>query len=134
MRARWAPGIAQVVAASGRRVSLHDPFPGAVERGLAAIEKSLGRLGADVEGTLARIEPADDLVAAELMIEAITEDAAAKEELFRRADGVLPGRGDPRLQHELDPDHVAGRGDDAAGPRDRHALLQPGAGAASSSR
>ena len=83
-------GIAQVVAASGRRVSLHDPFPGAVEKGLAAIEKSLGRLGADVEGTLARIEPVDGLVAAELMIEAITEDAAAKEELFRRADGVLP--------------------------------------------
>ena len=83
-------GIAQVVAASGRRVSLHDPFPGAVERGLAAIEKSLGRLGADVEGTLARIEPADGVVSSELMIEAITEDAAAKEELFRLADGVLP--------------------------------------------
>ena len=83
-------GIAQVVAASGRRVSLHDPFPGAVDKGLAAIRKSLGRLGADVEGTLARIEPADDLVPAELLIEAITEDAAAKEELFRRADGVLP--------------------------------------------
>ena len=29
-------GIAQVVAASGRRVSLHDSAPGAVERGLAA--------------------------------------------------------------------------------------------------
>ena len=28
-------GIAQVVAASGRQVLLHDPFPGAVERGLA---------------------------------------------------------------------------------------------------
>jgi 3-hydroxybutyryl-CoA dehydrogenase len=83
-------GIAQVVAASGRRVSLHDPFPGAVERGLAAIEKSLGKLGADVEGTLARIEPADGVVASELMIEAITEDAAAKEDLFRLADGVLP--------------------------------------------
>jgi 3-hydroxybutyryl-CoA dehydrogenase len=83
-------GIAQVVAASGRRVSLHDPYPGAVERGLAAIEQSLGRLGADVEGTLARIAPADDLTPAELMIEAITEDAGAKEELFRRADGVLP--------------------------------------------
>ena len=26
-------GIAQVVAASGRRVSLHDPYPGAVDRG-----------------------------------------------------------------------------------------------------
>ena len=37
-------GIAQVVAASGRRVSLHDSAPGAVERGLAAIEKSLTRL------------------------------------------------------------------------------------------
>ena len=83
-------GIAQVVAASGRRVSLHDPFPGAVDKGLAAIRKSLGRLGADVEGTLARIEPADDLVPAELLIEAITEDAAAKEGLFRRADAVLP--------------------------------------------
>jgi 3-hydroxybutyryl-CoA dehydrogenase len=83
-------GIAQVVAASGRRVSLHDPYPDAVERGLAAIEKSLARLGADVEATLARIEPADDLVPAELLIEAITEDAGAKEELFRRADTVLP--------------------------------------------
>jgi 3-hydroxybutyryl-CoA dehydrogenase len=83
-------GIAQVVAASGRRVSLHDPFPGAVEKGLGAMEKSLTRLGAEVQETLARIEPADDLVAADLMIEAITEDAAAKEELFRRADETLP--------------------------------------------
>ena len=83
-------GIAQVVAASGRRVSLHDPYPGAVEKGIAAMEKSLGKLGANVEETLARITPADDLVAADLMIEAITEDAAAKEELFRRADGILP--------------------------------------------
>ncbi len=83
-------GIAQVVAASGRRVSLHDPYPGAVERGLAAIGKSLGRLGADVEGTLARIEPADELVPADLLIEAITEDAGAKEDLFRRAGAALP--------------------------------------------
>jgi 3-hydroxybutyryl-CoA dehydrogenase len=83
-------GIAQVVAVSGRRVSLHDPFPGAVEKGLAAIQKSLGRLGGDVEGTVARIEPVADLVSAELMIEAITEDPSAKEELFRRADGLLP--------------------------------------------
>jgi len=87
-------GIAQVVAASGRRVSLHDPYPGAVERGLAAIEKSLKRLaekgGADPENTMDRIEPAPHLVAADLMIEAITEDAGAKEDVFRRADEVLP--------------------------------------------
>jgi 3-hydroxybutyryl-CoA dehydrogenase len=83
-------GIAQVVAASGRRVSLHDPYPGAVERGFGAMRKSLERLGADVEETLARIEPVDDVVEADLLIEAITEDAAAKEELFRRADETLP--------------------------------------------
>ncbi|HZQ80858.1 MAG TPA: 3-hydroxyacyl-CoA dehydrogenase NAD-binding domain-containing protein [Gaiellaceae bacterium] len=83
-------GIAQVVAASGRRVSLHDPYPGAVEKGLAAIEKSLTRLGADVAETTARITPVDQLVEAELMIEAITEEAGAKEELFRRAGEALP--------------------------------------------
>src|SRR4051794_34506199 len=83
-------GIAQVVAASGRRVSLHDPYPGAVEKGLAAIEKSLTRLQADVADVTGRIAPVDDLVAADLLIEAITEDAAAKEDLFRRADEALP--------------------------------------------
>jgi 3-hydroxybutyryl-CoA dehydrogenase len=84
-------GIAQVVAASGRRVSLHDPYPGAVEKGLAAIEKSLTRLKVeDVAAVTDRITPADDLVAADLMIEAITEDAAAKEDVFRRADEALP--------------------------------------------
>ena len=83
-------GIAQVVAASGRRVSLHDPYPGAVDRGLAGIRKSLERLGADVDGTLARVTPVDDLVPADLMIEAIVEDPVAKEELFRRADAALP--------------------------------------------
>jgi 3-hydroxybutyryl-CoA dehydrogenase len=87
-------GIAQVVAASGRRVSLHDPYPGATERGVATMRRSLERLaekgGADPADVLARVAPADDLVAADLMIEAITEDAAAKEEVFRRADLVLP--------------------------------------------
>jgi len=37
-------GIAQVVAASGRRVSLHDAAPGAVDRGLATMRKSLEKL------------------------------------------------------------------------------------------
>ena len=83
-------GIAQVVAASGRRVSLHDPYPGAVDRGLAAMRRSLERLDADVEGTLARIEPVDDLVAADLMVEAVVEDAAVKADIFGRADDALP--------------------------------------------
>jgi 3-hydroxybutyryl-CoA dehydrogenase len=87
-------GIAQVVAASGRRVSLHDAAPGAVDRGLETMRRSLARLaekgGADPDDVLGRVEGADDLVAADLMIEAVVEDAAVKEELFRRADGVLP--------------------------------------------
>ena len=87
-------GIAQVVAGSGRRVSLYDPFPGAVDRGLAAMEKSLTRLadkgGADPGETLARVSAVDDLVAADLLIEAITEEQAAKEDIFRRADAALP--------------------------------------------
>ena len=37
-------GIAQVVAASGRRVSLHDELPGATERALTAMERSLTKL------------------------------------------------------------------------------------------
>ena len=87
-------GIAQVVAASGRRVSLHDPYPGAVERGLGAMQKSLAKLaekgGADADEVLARVAAAEELVPADLMIEAITEDASAKEDVFRRADEVLP--------------------------------------------
>jgi 3-hydroxybutyryl-CoA dehydrogenase len=87
-------GIAQVVAASGRRVSLHDAAPGAVERALAAIEKSLARLeekgGGPAAEVLARIAPADELVPADLLIEAVVEDAGVKAEIFRRADAVLP--------------------------------------------
>ena len=82
-------GIAQVVAASGRRVSLYDAAPGAVERGLAAVEKSLTRLKVDPGDVLARIEPVDDLVAADLMIEAVVEDAAVKTDIFRRADELF---------------------------------------------
>ena len=87
-------GIAQVVAASGRRVSLHDPYPGATERGLAAMRKSLERLaekgGADPDETLARVTSVDDLLPADLLMEAVVEDAAVKEDVFRRADTALP--------------------------------------------
>jgi 3-hydroxybutyryl-CoA dehydrogenase len=87
-------GIAQVVAASGRRVSLYDAAPGAVERGIETVRKSLGKLaekgGPDPDEVLGRVEPVDDLVAADLMIEAVVEDAAVKEDVFRRADETLP--------------------------------------------
>ena len=88
-------GIAQVVAGSGRQVLLHDAAPGATERGLQAMRKSLERLaakdgGLDPDEILARVEPVDDLVEAELMIEAVVEELAVKEDIFRRADEALP--------------------------------------------
>ena len=88
-------GIAQVVAGSGRRVSLHDAAPGAVERGLETMRRSLTKLaekgGANPDEVLARVAPVDALVAADLMVEAVVEDAEVKTDIFRRADGVLPG-------------------------------------------
>ncbi|MEJ7790562.1 MAG: 3-hydroxyacyl-CoA dehydrogenase NAD-binding domain-containing protein [Gaiellaceae bacterium] len=87
-------GIAQVVAASGRRISLHDAAPGAVDRGLATMRKSLGRFaekgGANPDEVLARVTPVDEFVPADLMIEAVVEDAGVKEEIFRLADQTLP--------------------------------------------
>jgi 3-hydroxybutyryl-CoA dehydrogenase len=87
-------GIAQVVAASGRRVSLYDAAPGAVERGLETMRGSLARLaekgGPDPDEVLPRVETVPDIVPADLMIEAVVEDAHVKEDVFQRADGVLP--------------------------------------------
>ena len=87
-------GIAQVVAASGRRVSLHDEVPGAVDRALGAMATSLGKLaekgGADPDDVIGRVAAVEDLVSADLLIEAVVEDADVKTEIFRRADAVLP--------------------------------------------
>jgi 3-hydroxybutyryl-CoA dehydrogenase len=87
-------GIAQVMAASGRRVSLYDAAPGAVDRGLDVMRKSLAKLaekgGPDPDEVLARVTPVDEHVSADLMVEAVVEDAAVKEDVFRRADQTLP--------------------------------------------
>jgi len=89
-------GIAQVAATAGCRVSLYDADPGATERALETIRKSLAKLaekgGPEPDEVLARIEVVEDLAPADVMIEAVIEDAAVKEEIFRRADGVLPAQ------------------------------------------
>ena len=87
-------GIAQVVAASGRHVSLYDALPGAADRALDTMRKSLARLeekgGPPPDDVLRRITVVEDLVPAALMVEAVVEDADTKEQLFRRADRELP--------------------------------------------
>ena len=87
-------GIAQVVAASGRRVSLHDEVPGAFENALSGMERSLRKLaekgGPAPDEVLSRISAAGELVPADLLIEAVVEDASVKESIFRRADEALP--------------------------------------------
>jgi 3-hydroxybutyryl-CoA dehydrogenase len=87
-------GIAQVVAASGRSVALLDPYPGAADRALGAMERSLSKLaekgGPEPGPVLDRIEVVDGMVPADLMIEAVVEDAAVKGDVFREAGAVLP--------------------------------------------
>ena len=91
-------GIAQVAAASGRRVSLYAPFPEATDHARQTMHASLVKLAAkagtessaDPDETLARITGVTELVPADLLIEAVVEDAAIKEDVFRRADAVLP--------------------------------------------
>jgi 3-hydroxybutyryl-CoA dehydrogenase len=87
-------GIAQVVAASGRRVSVHDAVSGAVERGLEGMGRSLAKLaekgGPDPDEVLGRVEQVDGIVPADLMVEAVVEDAGVKEQVFRAADETLP--------------------------------------------
>jgi len=87
-------GIAQVVAASGRDVLLYDAFPGAVDRGLEAMRRSLTKLhekgGAAPDEVLGRVTAVEGLVEADLLIEAVVEHAETKKELFRAADSALP--------------------------------------------
>jgi len=87
-------GIAQVIAGSGRRVSLYDEQPGATGRALETIRRSLEKFaekgGPAPDNVLARVSVADEIVPADLMVEAVVEDADVKLDVFRRADATLP--------------------------------------------
>lgn len=86
-------GIAQVFAQSGRTVLLQDAAPGAVERGIAGVQKSLeklaskGKIAADAPAKIvANLKPAkiQDAQGADLVIEAIIESVGVKGELFKQ--------------------------------------------------
>jgi 3-hydroxybutyryl-CoA dehydrogenase len=93
-------GIAQVAAQAGVEVVLHDVSQELADAGLAGIEKGLARLVAkeklgdeDKRAILARIRPTASLeggAAAQLAIEAASENLELKLELFRTLDKTLP--------------------------------------------
>lgn len=90
-------GIAQVFASAGFRVILHDIDKLAIDRGIATLERSLGKLedkGLLAERPLAireRITGSTDfsvLAAAGLVVEAATENEELKHKIFSQLDKI----------------------------------------------
>jgi 3-hydroxybutyryl-CoA dehydrogenase len=89
-------GIAQVAAVAGWDVTLRDVHRPALERGTAAIERSLARMvdkqtvtADDRDAAMARIATTTDLEAAaeaDLVVEAVFEEVEVKREVFRELD------------------------------------------------
>jgi 3-hydroxybutyryl-CoA dehydrogenase len=92
-------GIAQVLAASGRKVRLVDVNRQALDRGMTAIQKSLSKLvekgkvsAADKDATLERLQPATDLDALQgstIAIEAVVESLPTKMAVFAKLQEIL---------------------------------------------
>jgi 3-hydroxybutyryl-CoA dehydrogenase len=92
-------GIAEAVARAGLDVRLHEPSPAPLERSRERLEESVA--GAVARGKLTDHEAGalkqrvhwttnrEDLAGCDLAIEAVTEDAAVKDPVFRRLDAVL---------------------------------------------
>lgn len=91
-------GIAEVCARSGYLTIVHEVSDEVLERGLGRISASMetavarGRLGEDdrtaARGRLRGVTSLADLKDCDLIIEAITENRVAKQEVFRTLDGV----------------------------------------------
>lgn len=92
-------GVAQLAAAAGCRTLLADARPGAAAEAAATVAAALrklaerGKITAEAaEAAVARLAVADDLAdfaPCHLVLEAIVEDAAAKQALFRRLEDVV---------------------------------------------
>lgn len=93
-------GIAQVFATSGSQVTLVDLDEAALDRGVAAIGKSLGRVvkkermsQADADAALGRIARStklEDLGDRELIVEAVSERFEVKSKVFETLDAIAP--------------------------------------------
>jgi 3-hydroxybutyryl-CoA dehydrogenase len=86
--------IAQIFAAGGSRVALHDTDPNALEPALERIRAGVELLGGEADAVLERISTTDDLAEAvgdaDLVIEAGPEVLAIKQEIFRLLGEVAP--------------------------------------------
>lgn len=92
-------GIAQACAVSGVHVVMVDISDAAVQKGLATVSASLDRLikkekiaQADKDAAMARIKTStsyDDLKAAQLVIEAATENHELKLKILKQIDGIV---------------------------------------------
>ncbi len=93
-------GIVQVFAAHGSEVRMIDANPEALERGLAAIQASLGRLvkkekitAEAAAATLARVQTSTDIASLgeeELVVEAVVERRDVKAAVFSQLDAHMP--------------------------------------------
>jgi 3-hydroxybutyryl-CoA dehydrogenase len=92
-------GIAQVAALAGHKVQLHDTRFGAADAAKTGIAQALAKLAAKgrlaqadadaAAGRLTSVVTLPDACVAQLVVEAIVEDAAAKRELFERLENVV---------------------------------------------
>jgi 3-hydroxybutyryl-CoA dehydrogenase len=92
-------GIAQVAARAGIEVTMSDVSEEFLKRGLAAVEKSLGRdvdkqrlTSDEKQQILARIKTTTvlaDLGNVDFVVEAVTEDLPAKSDVFRQLDALV---------------------------------------------
>jgi 3-hydroxybutyryl-CoA dehydrogenase len=92
-------GISQICAEAGWDVVVAELDPAALNKGMAKIEKQLGRAvekgrmeQSEADAVLGRITPTldyGDLADSDLLIEAITEDLDRKVEMWGQLDGIL---------------------------------------------
>jgi 3-hydroxybutyryl-CoA dehydrogenase len=94
-------GIAQTFASFGHAVTMVDAAPAGLERGVKSIRGSLDRFvkkgtlaAADADAIFARVQPSGDLATAvkhaDLVVEAVFEKEAVKQEVFRQLDIHAP--------------------------------------------